>query len=94
MTAALWLAVDGLVQDRCVKLLRDTGDADWTTLPALWLQLVEAIGTGPRRGGRASTRTWTPLDLECMELAATIRETIVDALAGHDAKPVTIGNDE
>jgi hypothetical protein len=88
----LWCAVDGLVETRQLKLLRDTGTDDWTTIPALWRQLVEAIGTGPRRGGRANTRTWTPLDLECMELAATIRETIVDALTGHDQRPLTIGN--
>ncbi len=87
----LWNAVVGLTEPRHVKLLRDTDAADWTTIPALWRQLVEAVGTGSRRGARSSTRTWTPLDLECMELAATIRETIIDALAGHNQRPLTTG---
>lgn len=88
---SLWAAVDGLVNPRPVRLFRDAGTADWTSVPALWRQLVESVGTGSRRGGRSTSRAWSPVDLECMELAATIRETVVDALTGHDERPVTVG---
>jgi len=87
----LWAAVDALVAPRHVKLWRDVDGKSWTewpTSPSLWEQLTEAVASSSALdGGGNSSRYRTPLDLNCMELTHTIRETIVDALIGHDQKP-------
>jgi hypothetical protein len=88
----LWAAVDGLVKPRHVKLLRDTGAADWTTVPPLWQQLEAALTCGMESGKAArSTVHRVPLNVGAYELAADIRDILVDALAGHDEKPLRDG---
>ena len=88
MTEPLWAAVDGLTKPRHVRLLRDGGGTDWTTVPSLWWQLEDAVaGSSALDGGGKASRYRAPADLECLELRADIRETVVDALAGHDQRP-------
>jgi hypothetical protein len=84
----LWAAVDELTKPRHVRLLRDGGSSDWTTLPSLWWQLEEAAANGAESNGTGrGSRYRTPIDLDCLELATSIRDVTVDALAGHDQKP-------
>jgi hypothetical protein len=85
----LWANVDALTKPRSVKLLRDDGSADWTTLPSLWTQLEQAMATG--KGGRTAggSRYRTPLTIDAADLAADIAGIIIDALKGHAEKPIT-----
>jgi hypothetical protein len=90
VTEPLWTAVDALTKPRTVRLLRDGAPSDWAHLPSLWAQLVEAVATGSEQGGGGrSSRYRTPANLDCLELATTIRDITLDALAGHAEKPVT-----
>lgn len=90
--ALLWAAVDELTKPRHVKLLRDDGTADWTTVPSLWWQLDEATASSSALdGGGRGSKYRTPIDLDAFEVACTVRDVIVDALAGHDQKPRTTG---
>lgn len=91
--AFLWSAVDQLTKPRHVKLLRDEGSADWTTVPSLWWQLEDAVtGVGDAGGeGGASSRYRSPGSIDCLQLYADIRDTVVDALLGHEQKPRTVG---
>lgn len=90
MSGSLWKAVDELTNARQVRLLRDSGASDWTQVPSLWAQLVAAVGTGGEQGGSGrSSRYRTPANLDCLELARTIRDVVVDALEGHAERPVT-----
>jgi hypothetical protein len=85
----LWAAVDGLVKPRSVKLFRDDGAADWTVVPSLWAQLEDALSTGMEGGnGTGASKYRTPVSLDVLELTMTIREVVIDALAGHDCKPL------
>jgi hypothetical protein len=83
----LWASVDELTKPRHVKLWRDDGATECTTVPSLWWQLKEAVASSNALDGGGGSRYRTPLDLTCLELAQTIAETVVDALAGHDQKP-------
>ena len=90
-TTFLWAAVDELTKPRHVKLLRDDGATDWTTLPALWWQLDAAIDTGQALSGSRGSKYRTPLNIDALELAMTIQDTVVDALEGHGLPPRTEG---
>jgi len=85
----LWTQTDMLTEPRRVKLLRDTGTADWTSVPSLWCQLEDALSCG-MEGSKATARGSVhrvPLNIDAYELAADIRDIVWDALAGHDVKP-------
>jgi len=89
VSAGLWTQTDMLTKPRRVKLLRDTGTADWTTVPSLWCQLEDALSCG-MEGSKAATRGSVhrvPLNIDAYELATDIRDITWDALAGHDVKP-------
>lgn len=86
--AFLWAAVDQLTKPRHVKLLRDEGGADWTTVPSLWWQLEDALRTGMENtGSTGGSRYRAPLNIDALQLAGDIEDTTLDALAGHDVKP-------
>jgi hypothetical protein len=94
MTESLWNAVDELTKPRHVKLWRDDGATEWTTVPSLWWQLEDAAaaGMGDAGGeGGSPSRYRPPGALECLQLHADISDTIVDALRGHEAPPRTAG---
>jgi hypothetical protein len=86
MSEQLWASVDELTKPRHVKLLRDDGTADWTTLPSLWWQLEDAgVGMGDSGGGAGSaSRYRAPGSVECMQLCYDIRDTVLDALISHE----------
>jgi hypothetical protein len=87
VTEALWRGVDELTKPRHVKLLRDHGTVDWP-ISSLWQLLEESVmSSAALDGGGKASRYRAPVDLECLELRSDIRETVVDALAGHNHRP-------
>ena len=89
MSESLWAAVDALTKPRHVKLLRDHGASDWTTVPSLWWQLEDAAaGVGDAGGeGGSPSRYRSPGSIDCLDLYYDVRETVVDALVSYGRKP-------
>lgn len=83
-------AVDRLTRPRHHKIERWQGGHDWVTVAPLW-QLLEQADSSRSGKDRGTQGSRPPADLEVIELRATIRDIIVDALAGHDLKPHTTG---
>jgi hypothetical protein len=92
MTGPLWVAVDELTRPRHVRLWRDDGTTEWTTVPSLWWQLEDAAaGMGDAGGGAGSPSKYrSPGSIECLQLYYDVRDTVVDALTSYDRKPAML----